>query len=96
MEEKKKISNNGVHIATLKRGIFQYEYVPLLDIKISEDKPLRQYFNEQEEIIKKLIANNKALEDSVKDLSIKLNALQQATKDSFNEVISEIKKNEFL
>ena len=96
MEEKKKISNNTVHIATFKRGMIHYEYVPLLDIKISEDKPLRQYFNEQEEIIKKLIANNKALEESVKDLSIKLNALQQATKDSFNEVISEIKKNEFL
>ena len=96
MEEKKKISNNTVHIATFKRGMIHYEYVHILDIKINEDKPLKQYFNEQEEIIKKLIANNKALENSVKDLSVTLNALQQATKDSFNEVISEIKKNEFL
>lgn len=76
--------------------MIHYEWVHVLDIKINDDKTLGQYFNEQEEIIKKLIANNKALEDSVKDLSIKLNALQQATKDSFNEVISEIKKNEFL
>ena len=84
MEEKKKISNNIVHIA-FKRGMIHYEWVHVLDIKINDDKTLGQYFNEQEEIIKKLIANNKALEDSVKDLSIKLNALQQATKDSFNK-----------
>ena len=96
MEEQKKISNNIVHIATFKRGMIHYEYVHILDIKINDDKTLGQYFNEQEEIIKKLIANNKALEESVKDLSITLNALQQATKDSFDVVISEINKNEFL